>query len=114
MLAVAAFAAELSGDLADLSYTGGADGVPHGEQPTGGADRDAAADVELPGLEVATSVAGRADADGFDVEELFDGEGVVEFDDIEVGGRYTGLTERLGDGLPGEGGVEVLAVIDGL
>jgi hypothetical protein len=53
MLAVAAFAAELGGDLADLSNTGGTDGVSHGEESTGGADSDATADIELPGLEVA-------------------------------------------------------------
>ena len=57
LLATTGFAPKLGGDLADLADAGRADGVSHGEEATGGADRDAAADVELPGLEVAGSPA---------------------------------------------------------
>jgi Protein of unknown function (DUF998) len=45
MLPLPGFAPQLGGDLADLSDTGGADGMAHGEQPARGADCDAAADI---------------------------------------------------------------------
>lgn len=101
VLAVAGLTAELGGELADLADTGGADGVTHGQKPTGRADRDPASDVELTCFEIGGGVARLTDPDGFDVQQLFDGEGVVEFDDVKVAGRQAGLAERLSGSIVG-------------
>lgn len=104
-LACTGLAAQLGGDLADLPDTGRPDGMPHREQPAGGAYGDPAADVELARFEVGRGAAGRTYAHGFDVEELLDRERVVQFDDVEVSGGDAGLAEGLRGGLAGERGV---------
>jgi len=114
VLAWAAFAAELGGDLADLSDAGGADGVAHREQAAGGADGDASADVELTFGELRCGLADRRESERFDVKELLDGERVVELDDVEVGCGDAGVGERDLGSFAGERCVEVLAAVDGL
>ena len=91
MLTVAGFVAQLGGDLADLAEAGGPDRVAHREQSAGGADGDAAADVELAVLECFGGVAGGADSHRLGVEQLLDGERVVQLDDIEFVGGDAGV-----------------------
>jgi len=93
VLATTGFAPKLVGDLADLADAGWADGVAHGEKAPGGADCDAAANVELPGLEVRGGVAGRTDTDGFEVSN-----GVLDLGvTAVVGFEGDGLTGAVGD-----------------
>src|SRR5437879_2604888 len=83
---------------------GGVDGMAHGQQATGRADRDPAADVELTGLKRARGVTGWADAHRLDVEELLDGESVVQLDDVNILGADAGVAERWRGRLAGERG----------
>ena len=114
VLASTGLTAKLRGDLANLPYACGSNRVTHGKQSARGVDRDAAADVELAGLELSGGRARGADAHGLEVEELLDGEGVVQLDNIELVHSHACLLERLRSRLAGQGSVEVLAVVDRL
>jgi hypothetical protein len=67
-----------------------------------------------PAVSAAARPAGRAEAHRIDVEELLDGEGVVELDHVEVSCGDACVGEGLDRRLAGKGGVEVVAVVDGL
>ncbi len=114
MLALAAFATQLSRQLTDLADAGRTDRMAHRQQTARGADRDTAADVELALGELRRRVPDRSEPDGLDVQQLLDGERVVQLDHVEISGGDPGVAERDAGRLTGERGVEVLASVDGL
>ena len=84
VLARPGFAAQLAGDLGDLPEPGGADRMAHGQQAPRGADGVAPADVEVAPLEALPHLTLATEAHGLDVEQLLDGKGVMDLDDVEV------------------------------
>ena len=114
MLAIASLAPKLCRQLADLPDTRRPDGVAHRQEASRGAHCDAPTDVELAVGELRGRLADRGEPDRFDVEQLLDGERVVQLDHIQLARAHTGLTQGDAGGLTRERSVEVLAAVDGL
>ena len=107
LLADAGLAPQLTGQLDNLAGPGRSDRMAHGQQPAGRADRAAPANIQPAALQQPGRLALGAQAHGFDIQQLLNAERVVEFDQVEVGRRDTGLVIRLGDRLARQLGVEV-------
>ena len=106
LLAITGLAPQLAGELGDLAGSGGAQWVAHGQQPAGGTHRAGAADVEVSLLQPRTRFPWPAVPHGLQVQQLLDGEGVVELNHIKVSGPDSRFRESLGGGLRGESGVD--------
>ena len=114
VLSFAGLSAELGGDLANLADPGRAYRVPHCEKTPRRRNGDPSTDVEVSVHEVPGGLAGFAQTHCLDVEQLFDTECVVQFNDVEIGGFDSCVGQGSGGGFTGERCVDVLAVVDGL
>src|SRR5262249_30904874 len=115
LLPLARLASQLPGNLCDLSGAGGTDWMTHREQSAGCADRALSSDINRAAGYHPRSLTLAAEPHRFHVEQLLDGEGVVQFDHVELLRRDLRLFVSLGHGLACEFGVEVLrTAIDAL
>ena len=85
VLALSSFTPQLGGDLTDLSNPCWPDQVPHRKKSSRRADGDPSANVEMTILQIAAAPPGQTDSDCLCVEELFDGECVMELFNVEIG-----------------------------
>ena len=90
------FAAQLLHRLDDLRHAGRAEGMPFGEQPAAGAHLHARPRQAL--LDEATAFAARAQPEVFVVDDLGNGEAVMDFGAIELVGPDAGLLVRRAHG----------------
>ena len=94
LLAVPCLAPQLADHLGDLAGAGRSQRVAHGQQPTAGRHRAAAADVPLPRLQPTGRFARAAEPHRFEVEQLLDRERVVDLQHVDVVGADAGLVEQ--------------------
>src|SRR5262249_16340254 len=108
LLPLARLASQLPGNLGDLAGAGGTDGMAHRKQSTRCADRAFSSDINRAAGYHLRALALAAEPHRFHVEQLLDGEGVVQFDHVELLRRDLRLFVSLAHGLACEFGVEVL------
>jgi hypothetical protein len=80
-----------------LANSGGADRVTECNQTSGGADRATSPDVELTLLEPGDKLSFGTYAGSLSVVKLFNGERIMQFDDIEIGRQEPSLIENSGN-----------------
>src|SRR5690606_33421524 len=86
VLALTGLAAQLAGDFRYLANAGRTDGMAHADQATRGIHRALATNIEGPFLQSRQGLTRGAQAHALHVFQLFNGEGIVQFHQVQVGG----------------------------